>query len=91
MLLPIVQQASGINVIASLRWPGAHEVAMYSAHADGSVVAWTPRTDEDAQVEEEERVEAEERNESRKRKRGVLEDIYAGLTGRNVTFGSMGV
>ena len=74
----------------ALAWR-AHEVEMYSAHADGSVVAWTPRTDEDAQVEEEERVEAEERNESRKRKRGVLEDIYAGLTGRNVTFGSMGV
>ena len=76
--------------ITSLAWR-AHEVEMYSAHADGSVVAWTPRTDEDAEVEEEERAEEEDSNERRKRKRDVLEDIYAGLTGRNVTFGSMGV
>jgi DNA excision repair protein ERCC-8 len=77
-------QRSRRDRITSLAWR-AHEVELYSAHADGSVVAWTPRTDEDVEVEE------EERDESRKRKRDVLEDIYAGLTGRNVTFGSMGV
>lgn len=82
--------ASKRERITSLAWR-AHEVEMYSAHADGSVVAWTPRTDEDVEVEEEERAEEEDRNERRKRKRDVLEDIYAGLTGRNVTFGSMGV
>ncbi|OSS55154.1 hypothetical protein B5807_01735 [Epicoccum nigrum] len=76
--------------ITGLAWR-AHDVELYSAHADGSVVAWKPRTDEDAEAEEEERVEVAGRDEGRKRKRDVLEDIYAGLTGKNVTFGNMGV
>jgi DNA excision repair protein ERCC-8 len=83
-------QRSRRDRITSLAWR-AHEVEMYSAHADGSVVAWKPRTDEDVEVEEEERGEELERDEGRKRKRDVLEDIYAGLTARNVTFGNMGV
>jgi DNA excision repair protein ERCC-8 len=74
----------------ALAWR-AHAVEMYSAHADGSVVAWAPRAEGEGEVEEELRGEEEERNESRKRKRGVLEGIYAGLTGRDVRFGSMGV
>lgn len=76
--------------ISALAWR-AHDVELYSAHADGSVCAWTPRTDEDVEADEEERREEEDKDERRKRKRGVLDDIYAGLTKRNVTFGNMGV
>ncbi|KAF3005774.1 hypothetical protein E8E13_007251 [Curvularia kusanoi] len=76
--------------ITSLAWR-AHDVELYSAHADGSIVAWKPRTEEDEDADEEARVEELERDEGRKRKRDVLEDIYRGLTKRNVTFGNMGV
>ncbi|KAJ4312702.1 hypothetical protein N0V94_007303 [Neodidymelliopsis sp. IMI 364377] len=76
--------------VTALAWR-AHDVELYSAHGDGSIAAWKPRTDEDVEVDEEERVEEEERDEGRKRKRNVLDDIYAGLTKKNVTFGSMGL
>ena len=76
--------------ITSLAWR-AHDVEMYSAHADGSICAWKPRTDEDVEADEEERIEEEERDESKKRKRDVLDDIYAGLTKKNITFGNMGL
>ncbi|KAJ4347466.1 hypothetical protein N0V95_005387 [Ascochyta clinopodiicola] len=75
--------------ITSLAWR-AHDVELYSAHADGRICAWSPRTAEDAQVEEE-REDEIERDVGRKRKRDALDDIYAGLTGRNVTFGGMGL
>lgn len=76
--------------ITSLAWR-AHDLELYSAHADGSICAWTPRTEEDVAADEEERVQEEERDERRKRKRDVLEDIYAGLTKRNVSFGGVGM
>ncbi|KAF2749260.1 WD40 repeat-like protein [Sporormia fimetaria CBS 119925] len=76
--------------ITALAWR-AHDVEMYSAHGDGSIGVWRPRTEEDAEVEEEEEREREEVEESgRKRKRGVLEDIYRDLTRRKVTFGGEG-
>lgn len=76
--------------ITSLAWR-AHDVEMYSAHADGNICAWKPRTEQDVEADEEEQVEEEERDESRKRKRDVLDDIYAGLTKKNITFGNMGL
>ncbi|KAL1654840.1 hypothetical protein SLS61_002589 [Didymella pomorum] len=83
-------QRNSKDRITSLAWR-AHDVEMYSAHADGSICAWKPRTDEDIGADEDERIEEEERDESRKRKRDVLDDIYAGLTRKNITFGSMGL
>lgn len=76
--------------ITSLAWR-AHDVEMYSAHQDGSIVAWKPRTEEDADLDEEEREEEENREESKKRKRTVLDDIYQGLTKKPITFGNMGM
>jgi DNA excision repair protein ERCC-8 len=76
--------------IMSLAWR-PHDVEMYSAHADGSIAAWKPRTEEDAEADEEEELEKEEREEGKKRKRGVLDEIYQGLTKKTVTFGNMGL
>jgi DNA excision repair protein ERCC-8 len=76
--------------ITSLAWR-PHDVEMYSAHADGSIAAWKPRTEEDADVDEEEEQDREEREEGKKRKRGVLDEIYQGLTKKQVTFGNMGL
>lgn len=76
--------------ITSLAWR-AHDVEMYSAHADGSIAGWKPRTEEDAELEEEEEQEREEQREGKKRKRGVLDEIYQGLTKKQITFGNMGL
>ncbi|CAO2648987.1 Nn.00g099360.m01.CDS01 [Neocucurbitaria sp. VM-36] len=76
--------------ITSLAWR-PHDVEMYSAHADGSIAAWIPRTEEDAELDEEEEQEKEEKDEGKKRKRGVLDEIYQGLTKRPITFGNMGL
>jgi DNA excision repair protein ERCC-8 len=74
--------------IAALAWR-AHDVEIYSAHADGSIAAWKPRTEEDAELDEDEEFEREEREEGRKRKRGILDDIYEGLTKQQITFGGL--
>ncbi|PSN60625.1 WD40 repeat-like protein [Corynespora cassiicola Philippines] len=74
--------------VNALAWR-AHDVEMYSAHSDGSISAWKPRTAEDADLDEEEEQEREAKEEDKKRKRGVLDDIYQGLTKRPVTFGGI--
>ena len=74
--------------ITALAWR-AHDVEMYSAHADGSIAAWKPRTEEDADIDEEEQREREEKEEGKKRKRGVLDDIYHGLMKKQITFGGL--
>jgi DNA excision repair protein ERCC-8 len=76
--------------ITSLAWR-PHDVEMYSAHTDGSIAAWKPRTEEDAEADEEEEQDKEEREEGKKRKRGVLDEIYQGLTKKQITFGNMGL
>ncbi|KAF1914973.1 WD40-repeat-containing domain protein [Ampelomyces quisqualis] len=76
--------------ITSLAWR-AHDVEMYSAHADGSIAAWKPRTEEDARLDEEDEEERREKEEGKKRKRGVLDEIYQGLTKKPITFGNMGL
>jgi DNA excision repair protein ERCC-8 len=81
-------QRNVVDRVTSLAWR-AHDVEMYSAHSDGSIVAWTPHTDEDAELDAEEAQEREDANESKKRKRTVLEDIYNDLTKRKVTFGGI--
>ncbi|KAF2134338.1 WD40 repeat-like protein [Dothidotthia symphoricarpi CBS 119687] len=74
--------------VTALAWR-AHDVELYSAHADGSIGAWKPRTEEDAMADAEEEGEREQREEGRKRKRGVLDEIYRGFTGGRVTFGGL--
>lgn len=74
--------------ITALAWR-AHDVEMYSAHQDGSIAAWKPRTEEDAELDDEEEQEREETEDSKKRKRGALEDIYQDLTKRKITFGGL--
>jgi DNA excision repair protein ERCC-8 len=84
------QQRNVKDRITSLAWR-RHDVEMYSAHADGSIAAWKPRTEEDAEADDEEALEREEREVDKKRKRGVLDEIYQGLTKKPITFGSMGM
>ena len=62
---------------------------MYSAHADGSIVAWKPRTEEDVELDEQDAEEAREQEDGKKRKRGVLDEIYEGLMKKPITFGNM--
>jgi DNA excision repair protein ERCC-8 len=74
--------------VTALAWR-AHDLELYSAHADGSIVAWKPRTEEEVELDEDEEAEKEEKEEkdnSKKRKRGVLEDIYQDLTTKKITF-----
>ncbi|CBX90270.1 hypothetical protein IAQ61_001760 [Plenodomus lingam] len=75
--------------INSLAWR-AHQIELYSAHADGSISAWKPRTEEDAEADADEEQEHEEDKERKKRKRGVLDDIYQGLMKKQITFGGLG-
>jgi DNA excision repair protein ERCC-8 len=92
--LPDVAAAKGQrNVkdrITALAWR-AHDVEMYSAHGDGSIAAWKPRTEEDAELDEEDEYERREKEDGKKRKRGVLDEIYQGLTKKPITFGNMGL
>jgi DNA excision repair protein ERCC-8 len=86
--VPEKGQRNGKDRITALAWR-AHDVELYSAHVDGSIVAWKPRTEEDAELDEEEEAEKEEKEEKqhdKKRKRGVLEDIYQDLTTKKITF-----
>lgn len=70
----------------SLAWR-THEVKLYSAHGDGMIRCWRPRTAEDAAVEEEERDEGEVGDEAeRKRKREELNQIVRDLTKKRATF-----
>lgn len=88
-----VAQASGSagqrnirNRVTSLSWRTG-DVEMYSAHSDGLIRAWKPRTKEEIQVEkdEAEHVDGDE-DESRKRKRQALDDVFRDLTRQKITF-----
>ncbi|EON66701.1 hypothetical protein W97_05947 [Coniosporium apollinis CBS 100218] len=69
--------------VTGLAWR-VHEVELYSAHGDGSIRCWAPRTTEDVEADAEEREEVGNAEESRKRKRQVLDDLYRDLTRRRV-------
>lgn len=83
---PVKGQRNVVDRITSLAWR-AHDVELYSAHVDGSIIAWKPRTEEDVELDEEEEREKEEVDQSKKRKRDLLDNIYNDLTKRRVTFG----
>ncbi|KAL8741859.1 MAG: hypothetical protein Q9190_005583 [Brigantiaea leucoxantha] len=73
------------NRTTSLVWR-PHNVQVYSAHSDGMIRAWLPRTQEELYAEEEaEEVDLSE-DESRKRKRQALDDVFRSLTKQKITF-----
>lgn len=72
--------------ITSLAWR-AGNVEVYSAHSDGVLRAWMPRTAEEVELDEEEALEAEGgEDESRKRKRQALDEVFRDLTKQKITF-----
>ena len=88
-----VAQASGSagqrnirNRVTSLGWRTG-DVNLYSAHSDGLIRAWTPRTKEEIQLEKNEAEQVDEdEDESRKRKRQALDDVFRDLTRQKITF-----
>ncbi|KAF2263639.1 WD40 repeat-like protein [Lojkania enalia] len=81
-------QRNAKDRITALSWR-PHNVELYSAHSDGNIVGWKPRTEEDAELDDEEELELENAESSKKRKRDILEDIYQDLTRKKITFGGM--
>lgn len=88
-----VAQASGSagqrNIrsrITSLAWRTG-DVEMYSAHSDGVIRAWKPRTTEEAELDKQEAEDFEDDvDDNRKRKRQALDDIFRDLTKQKITF-----
>lgn len=91
--LPGSQKAADTNVrdpknrTTSLAWR-AHNIELYSAHGDGTIRCWKPRTEEDILADKEESndpiadIDAAER----KRKREAFGDIVRDLTSKKITF-----
>lgn len=78
------------NRTTSLAWR-PHNVEVYSAHTDGSIRCWQPKTWEDSaeqtgSEEDDEELDDEDETKDRKRKRDELDDIVGSLTKRKVTF-----
>jgi DNA excision repair protein ERCC-8 len=93
---PILQKshASGGNVrnlntrVTSLAWR-AHHVEMYSAHGDGTIRCFRPRTAEDIAADREDESDGEDEEAEaaeRKRKRDELDQIVRDLTKKRVTY-----
>jgi DNA excision repair protein ERCC-8 len=76
--------------ITGLIWRGQVE-GIYSAHTDGQIRAWIPKTKDDDMVDREEEEALIERDsvddESGKRKRQVLDDVFRDLTRQKISFG----
>jgi len=89
----VVAQASGSagqrNIrsrVTSLAWR-AGDADMYSAHSDGAIRVWKPRTEEEVEVEKDEAEQVgDDEDESRKRKRQALDDVFRDLTRQKITF-----
>ena len=81
-------ESTGANTQAkttSLAWR-AHAIELYSAHLDGTIRRWCPRTPEDVAVEsEEDETGSFDGNGDRKRKREELEQIVRGLSQNQTT------
>lgn len=77
------------NRTTCLAWR-AQNVEMFSAHADGTIRSWRPKTAEDIEAEREAIDNADEDSETeiaeRKRKREELEGIVRDLTKKRVTY-----
>lgn len=74
--------------ITAMVWRGCAE-GMYSAHTDGQIRGYLPRTPEDdiLDKEEEETTQSEGVSEESTKKRKVLEDVFRDLTRQKITFG----
>lgn len=70
----------------SLAWK-SHDIAFYSAHSDGKIQEWRPRTEAEADLDKDEieGIDDSEDNE-RKRKRQALDDVFRDLTKQRITF-----
>ena len=74
------------NRTTSLAWR-AHNVEMFSAHADGTIRCWSPRTEDDDDADELAKGEDADEAAEKKRKREELDSIVRDLTKKRVTFG----
>jgi DNA excision repair protein ERCC-8 len=89
------------NRIAALAWRGAggggsssggvvmggtnSAGAIYSAHLDGQIRAWTPQL-EGLDAEDEDEGLPDEADEDKARKRKAIDDVYRSLMGKRITF-----
>ncbi|PQE33004.1 hypothetical protein CJF32_00001486 [Rutstroemia sp. NJR-2017a WRK4] len=78
------------NRITALAWREPAD-GVFSAHSDGQIRAWIPRTAEDEELDREEESSKpgnrDEEREGGKRKRNVLDDIFRDLTRQKISFG----
>jgi DNA excision repair protein ERCC-8 len=78
------------NRITALVWRSAVD-GIYSAHSDGQIRAWIPRTRDDAIADEEEEESLKDliagEDATGKRKRQVLDDVFKSLTRQKISFG----
>lgn len=78
------------NRITALVWRSAVD-GIYSAHSDGQIRAWIPKTKDDAMAdaEEEESLKGQTADDDAtgKRKRKVLDDVFKSLTRQKISFG----
>ena len=71
--------------VMGLAWR-AHDVELFSAHADGRIRVWRPMAKETEEDDEESDDGTSEReDEDRKRKREELDELYASITKRSFT------
>ena len=75
--------------VTALAWRGQAD-GIYSAHMDGQIRAWLPRTAEDNELDEEDEKslkQIDDEAEGGKRKRQVLDDVFKDLTRQKISFG----
>ena len=72
--------------VTSLAWR-AGNIEVYSAHSDGVIRAWKPKTKADAEIERDDTLQVDDNvDDSRKRKRQALDDVFRNLTKQKITF-----
>jgi DNA excision repair protein ERCC-8 len=74
--------------IVDLAWR-PFEVELYSAHGNGTIRAWKPRTKEEELEDEDERLEREADGIEREKKRKALEDVFQDFAKKRVDFSSI--
>jgi DNA excision repair protein ERCC-8 len=78
------------NRITALVWRGQID-GILSAHSDGQIRAWCPRTKDDEIADKEEQESWRggdyDETENGKRKREVLDEVFKELTSKKITFG----
>lgn len=76
--------------ITGLVWRGQAD-GIYSAHTDGQIRAWIPRSAEDERLDQEEedssKIVDQNTSEQVQKKRKILDDVFRDLTKQKITFG----